>query len=167
MESNKPIVDKSKISLVISYLTLRKLIGLLGFAFPVLLVSGSLILGGDDEIQSSISSYYHTNMRDAFVGVLCGVALFLFSYRGYKIDNIVGTMGCLFALGVAFLPCKPDNPPPDYNAVTGYLHLISATLFFVVLIFFSLILFTKTDKGLNISTQKNKETVYSGSVDIQ
>ena len=36
----------------------------------------------------SISSYYHSVMRDIFVGSLCAVGTFLISYRGYdKRDN--------------------------------------------------------------------------------
>jgi hypothetical protein len=148
--------ENEKRSLVISYLTLRKMIGILGFTFPIILLSGTLVFGGYNEIQGSISNYYYTNMRDVFVGVLCAVALFLFSYRGYTIDNIVGNLGCLFALGIVFFPCKPDNPAPDYKAFTGYLHLASAALFFAVLIFFSLFLFTRTKKVRPLSIQKKQ-----------
>ena len=148
--------DTGKQSLVISYLTLRKMIGLLGFSLPVILLSGSVIFGGYKEVQGSISSYYYTNMRDVFVGIICSVALFLFSYRGYTIDNIVGNLGCLFALGVVFFPCKPDNPPDDYRAITGFLHLVSAALFFGVLIIFSLVLFVKTKEGRPLSREKKQ-----------
>jgi hypothetical protein len=46
----------NKISLVFSYLELRKTIGLLGIAFPFVLSLGALILF-QTGIQSSISSY--------------------------------------------------------------------------------------------------------------
>jgi len=155
MERSKPYEEKNKLFLVISYLTLRKAIGILGISFPVILVTGSLIIGGYDEIQSSISSYYHTNMRDVFVGILCGIALFLFSYRGYNlIDNIAGDLGCLFALGVAFFPAAPDYSLLNDNALIGELHLVSAALFFIVLIYFSLFLFTKSVEGRTLSKQK-------------
>lgn len=53
--------------LVISYLTLRKTIGILGIFLPLTLVIGSILFGDCITIQQSISNYYHTNMRDVFV----------------------------------------------------------------------------------------------------
>ena len=75
-------------SLVFSYLTLRKTIGILGTSFPFVLYLGALIIFRTG-IQSSISSYYHTGMGDVFVGTLCVIGFFLLSYKGYKrIDNV-------------------------------------------------------------------------------
>ena len=136
---------KEKNQLVFNYLFMRKAIGILGISFPFILIIGSLITGGCNEIQSSISSYYYTKMRDVFVGILCAVALFLFSYKGYDYrDNIAANLGCIFALGVAFFPCGPDYPLPNGCQLTSALHLVSAALFFAVLIFFSLYLFRKS-----------------------
>jgi hypothetical protein len=139
---------ENKNYLVISYLTLRTLIGALGIALPVALVIGSWIKGSDEGILPSISCYYHSSMRDLFVGILCGVAIFLFAYRGYdRRDLIAGNLGGLFALGVAFLPTTDCVAAPTaWQKILGNLHLLSATLFFSVLIFFSLYLFTLSDK---------------------
>ena len=53
----------SEDSLLISYLTLRKVVGILGMALPfVVFLGGKFIFKTD--IQSSISSYYYTGMRD-------------------------------------------------------------------------------------------------------
>ena len=62
-------------SLVFSYLALRKAIGLLGIVFPFVVSLGALVLF-QTAIQSSISSYYHTGMRDVFVGTLCAIVFF-------------------------------------------------------------------------------------------
>ena len=124
-----------KRSMVISYLALRRAVGILGVAFPFILVIGYLIAGGHG-IRYSISSYYHTPVGDIFVGVLCAVALFLFSYTGYdKRDNITGDLAGIFALGVAFFPTADD--------LAGIIHLISASLFFLLLAYYSIFLFTK------------------------
>jgi hypothetical protein len=143
--SNK---KEDQLSFVISYLTIRRLIGILGIVLPIALVIGSLLKGSEDEILPSISCYYHSSMRDLFVGIICAVALFLFAYKGYnRLDNYVSNFGGLFALGVAFLPttdCR--NISSMENALIGSLHLLSAALFFMVLIYFSLFLFTKSDK---------------------
>ena len=156
---------------LISYLYLRKAVGFLGLSLPIVLVLGSVLVGNCEEIQSSISDYYHTLMRDIFVGIICAIALFLFSYKGYeddKQDNIAGTLASLFALGVAIFPTSPDTPVPLCDKLTcnipavitnpfiSNLHFIFATLFFLVLTYFSLFLFTKTK---NIRTQtKQKKT---------
>ena len=90
---------------VISYYTMRRAIGILGITLPLILVAGSSLFGGCREVQYSISTYYHTNMRNIFVGYNCAVALFLFAYRGHDWrDNLTGYLGCIFVLGVAFLP---------------------------------------------------------------
>ena len=96
-------------SLIISYMTLRKLVGLLGITLPfVLVVGGELIFGVGQ--QSSISSYYHTPMRNVLVGTLCVIGFFLLSYRGYeRKDDVAGNLACLFAVGVAFFPTAPDG----------------------------------------------------------
>ncbi|WP_394992285.1 hypothetical protein [Emticicia sp.] len=106
---------------LISYLYLRKAVGFLGFLLPIILVFGALLIGNGSikncrEVQSSISDYYHTRMRDIFVGTLCAIALFLFSYKGYdKRDNIAGTLACFFALGVAIFPTAIEIPTPHCN----------------------------------------------------
>ena len=79
--------SENQLSLVFSYLTLRKTIGLLGIVFPFLLCLGGLIVFKTG-IQYSISSYYHTGMRDVFVGTLCIIGFFLLSYRGYDRKHI-------------------------------------------------------------------------------
>lgn len=143
-------------SMVISYLTLRKTVGILGMSLPFILVIGCLFLDKNQGLLNSISSYYHTHMGNAFVGILCAFGLFLFSYRGHsKKDNLAGDLGCLFALGVAFFPNNINNP----SEVTNILHLTSAALFFVVLIYFSLVLFTKSNQPTPYPPIKQKRNL--------
>ena len=100
--------------LVLSYLTVRKLIGILGLLFPLLLILGSFILGHCHSIQQSISNYYHTNMRDVFVGYVCTLSIFLFSYKGYDLtDRIVSALAGIFGLIVALFPTNLKINPLD------------------------------------------------------
>ncbi len=146
MKNNDSKERQNHRTMVISYLSLRKAVGILGVAFPIIMAVGYWIAGGEG-IRASISSYYHTGMRDMFVGVLCAVALFLFSYTGYeRKDNIAGDMAAIFALGLAFFPIS--------TGLVGTIHLISAVLFFLLLAFYSLFLFTKGDP--NPTKQKKK-----------
>lgn len=151
-----------KHSLVISYLTLRKAIGFLGLLLPFILVIGGWIGRGQFGIEPSISDYYYTVMRNGFVGVMAAVALFLFAYRGYEVtDRVAGYLGCFFALGVAFFPTSPDPLPEGYPAVIGILHFVFAGLFFSTLIFFSLVLFTRTQNKHSMTGMKKvRNTVY-------
>lgn len=151
--------------LVLSYLTVRKIIGILGLLFPLILVLGSFIFGRCHNIQQSISNYYHTNMHDVFVGYVCTLSIFLFSYKGYDLtDRIVSALAGIFGLIVALFPTSlklnPDNSPLDCNiwctteqhSWIGTLHLISAGLFILCLCYFSLFLFIKGE--LNPTPQK-------------
>jgi len=148
--------------LVISYLTIRKAIGFLGLLLPFILVTGGWIGRGQFGIEPSISDYYYTVMRNGFVGIMAAVALFLFAYRGYETtDRIAGYLGCVFALGVAFFPTSPDPLPDGYLSIIGTLHFVFAGLFFLTLIFFSLVLFTRTqNKHTMTGMKKVRNTVY-------
>ncbi|MBU0489604.1 MAG: DUF998 domain-containing protein [Bacteroidetes bacterium] len=128
------------------------MVGILGISLPIVLVAGSFIFGGQSEIQSSISEYYFTNMRDFYIGILCAIAFFMFSYRGYgKDDTAAGVLASIFALGVAFFPTTcPDSKLSTQLAhavspMVNNLHLISAICLFLVLAYFSFFLFTKMD----------------------
>lgn len=131
-------------SLVIGYMTLRKSVGVLGTALPFLLSFGALYFFKTG-LQPSMSAYYHTGMRDVFVGILWAIGVFMFSYRGYeRRDDIAGDLAGTFAVGVALFPTTPSGGVVVLDTI-GLLHLAFAALFFTVLAYFSLVLFTKTD----------------------
>ncbi len=141
--------------LIMSYLSLRKTIGYIAISIPFLLVVGSVLVGNCPEIQSSISDYYHTQMRDVLVGTLCAIALFLFCYTGYDRYDVSATrLAAIFALGVALFPTGFNDSMIDSchavrqvsNPIVARIHLISAFCLFVTLSIISLFLFTKSDR---------------------
>jgi hypothetical protein len=140
----KPIVNNEQ-DLVFSYLTLRKAIGWLGISLPFTVSLGAFLFF-QTKLQGSISGYYHTGTRDVFVGTLWAIGFFLLSYKGYEpIDNLVGNLACIFAVGITLFPTRPEiNPAAGSKWISG-LHFTFAALFFLTLIYFSLFLFTKTD----------------------
>ncbi|MGI4742143.1 MAG: hypothetical protein ACRYG7_43855 [Janthinobacterium lividum] len=156
---------------LISYQNLRQLVGLLALTFPVGLVVGAFLLcpAREVELQSSISGYYHTAMRDVFVGTLCVVAFFLFSYRGYgPWDAFAAKAACVFALGVAFFPTGLAAPYPACTIAPGptgawvsKVHYGCAALLFTTLAVFSLVLFTKS-KGRMTAQKKKRNVIYRG-----
>lgn len=141
--------------LIMSYLSLRKTIGYIAISIPFLLVVGSVLVGNCPEIQSSISDYYHTQMRDVLVGTLCAISLFLFCYTGYDRYDVSATrLAAIFALGVALFPTGFNDSMIDSchavrqvsNPIVARIHLISAFCLFVTLSVISLFLFTKSDR---------------------
>ncbi len=133
--------DKDNI-LVVSYLTVRRAIGVSGLLLPLLLGPGGWLFG--IPFQDNMSSYYHTGMRDVFVGTLCSIGIFLFCYRGYDwIENWTANLGCVSALGIALFPLDFDSDPLVQKSLTGYLHTFSGGVFFSTLAFYSLFHFPR------------------------
>jgi magnesium-transporting ATPase (P-type) len=139
--------------LVLSYLGLRKMIGIIGIMLPLVLVLGRMIFESPG-ILDSISAYYYSVMRDVFVGSLCAVAVFLLSYRYDWLDDIAGDFAGVCAIGVAFFPTAPDVGATEQQVVIGELHLLFAACFFLTLAFFALVLFRKTDQQKKPTRQK-------------
>lgn len=134
--------------LLISYLTLRRLVGLLGVILPALLVVGDLLDRQSLELRSSISAYYDSGMRDVFVGVLFVIGWFLFSYRGYESkDDWAGNLAGVLAMGVALCPSTSTG-------AVRTVHVASAAGFFLTLAYFSMVLFTKTHDRIPPTDEK-------------
>ncbi len=127
---------------IVSYRTLRRVVGVLGIGLPVVVAVWGFFLLGGVHVEPSISDYYSLRTRDAFVGILFTIGWFLFTYHGYdRLDNRAGNVACVCALGVALFP----NSGTPLEATV---HFASATLLFLTLAFFSVFLFTKTAPGV-------------------
>jgi len=146
---------------------MRRFIGVLGIALPIIIVFGGFIQNGF-VILDSISNYYYTNMRDFFVGILCGVSLFLISYTGYeKIDNLIGNLAGIFAFGIITFPASMYSGRDVRvgiflinDTISGYIHLIFSALFFILLSYNSIFLFTKHGPGRISREKKHRNVIY-------
>lgn len=146
--------EHPKSQYIISYLTIRKSIGFIGISLPAALFLGNLLVGQCRNLEDSISHFYYTIMGDVFVGALCAVSLFLFTYRGYDpVDNKVTSLAGLCALGVAFFPtssigaeCMVAKWPysPFRNLYMPWIHYSFASLFFLTLAYMAYFQFTKS-----------------------
>jgi hypothetical protein len=87
-----------------TYLSLRRLLALSGFLFPLILVGIGLWNGTG--VRSSLSAYYYVDgVRDLFVGGLFLVAGLLASYRGYSpAENATLNVAAALAMIVAIFP---------------------------------------------------------------
>lgn len=157
-------------SLVISYLTLRKAVGILGMALPIALFIGFFIFDAGCDFPPSISHFYYTDLGNVFVGTLCAVSLFLFSYNGHdKGDKIAAKVAAVFALLVAVFPTNfGDYTFPNCirlskleDPVSNIIHYVSAALLFSTFAFFCLCQFTKTNKrGPLAGAKKTRNRIY-------
>ena len=151
---------------VISYLNLRRLIGYVGILLPLVCFLGGKLFA-NLPIQQSISFYYHTNVRDFFVGLLVGVSLLLITYKGYEvIDDIVSTITGIFGLGIVIFPCllaKEVKCPIGFFQLkpdcSNILHIACSVFFFGLLAVNSFFLFTLTDKKKEMSNNKKKRNI--------
>ena len=95
-----------------SFLALRRAVGWIGILLPLVLVLGTFLITGERAVLKTISLYYHTGMRDVFVGSICAIALFLFFYKGYdRWDNWACNIAGFFALGIALFPTSRARTP--------------------------------------------------------
>lgn len=128
--------------LVVSYLTLRQMIGWIGLVMPFSVRAGAWLFEGI-RTTDSISAYYYTGMRDVFVSTLVLVGILLTCYRTRAVrDNVVAIVAGLAAIGIGLFPMEPIFAPeilrkyPDIAArcylatgILGY-HFIFVTVFF-------------------------------------
>jgi hypothetical protein len=147
--------------LVLSYLDLRKAVGIIGVSLPFALVIGRILLQGPG-IEGSMSYYYYTDMRNVFVGSLCAIGVFLMSCKGYdRRDEIAGILACAFAIGVALFPTTPGAGATPGEKIIGGVHRSFAALLFLTLAYFSLALFTQTGPENKPTPRKlQRNTVY-------
>jgi uncharacterized membrane protein YiaA len=123
--------------MIVSYLTLRRAIGILGITLPVILLTWGLL--ADRRWLATISAYYSLRARDALVGCLCTIGCFLFTYHGHdNHDNVAGHLAGTCAVLVALVPST-------HPGVQHALHFVFAALLFVLLAYISYFRFTRQD----------------------
>lgn len=164
-----PVTYNQPVNLI-SYLAVRRAIGLLGLGLPVILITGTSLANFSCPLQPSISDYYYTNMGTVFAGILCAVATFLFTYKGFDNDkrfwqifndNNVTNIAAICALLVA---CFPDGeiytPANSVLPITKHavntIHYTAAASLFIFLGIMSFFFFTTTEKDIH-SIENPKE----------
>jgi hypothetical protein len=140
---------------VFNYRRIRRAIGYLAVGLPVVLVLFSVIPFFKTSLQSSISHFYYTNLRELFTGTLCAVGLFMVRYRGFgneqwwKNDNLLTNIAGVMAFGVALIPtfhveemCRTTTLLSyDWNFL-GWLHYFFAAGLFISISILSIHVFT-------------------------
>ena len=144
--------------IVENFYRLRRILGYLGFLLPAVLILGDLPLGG---VTPSISDFYHTLLRDIYVGILTAIGIFLLCYTGFRpkgsdriSDDVITTIAGIAALVVAFVPNKGTlNTSWEPEALTQYLfgvwgaemtHHVAALTLLLCLAYLSYFRFART-----------------------
>ena len=152
--------------LVVSYKTLRNLIGFAGMLLPLILILFSGRGEEDKWIENSISEYYYSSNGDLLVVVLSVLGVFLFTYQGYDWkESALTSLAAVSGIGVAFSPTAADQVSTysihvANESVPMFLgierHFVFAALFFIALAIMSLHYFPKSDpqKAAHIKRQK-------------
>ncbi len=157
--------------LVVSYLTLRNLIGISGMLLPLILVLATRRSITDTPVEPTISDYYYTSSGEIFVVILSMLAVFLFTYRGYSLGDKIWTfLAGLGAIGVAFFPTSSSSCNPIAFSVHASRckvprlldmvewHLLFAALFFISIAIVSIFYFTRKKLGAATETADGKMT---------
>ena len=148
---------------------LRKAIGWLGFSLAIivlLLCVAFDCVPGEHIFPDSISAtYYYAPTITPFMIILGAASIILICYRGYTwVDDLINTLTGLFGLGICFFPCF--NYHYDRvgtfqipQEISGWIHNICAALFFILLAYNCLFLFTKSS-GEMTRNKKMRNIIY-------
>ena len=142
---------------MLTYLGVRISVGVLGAALPVVLFVSTFFFG-EHRLPDSISAFYYTPMRNVLVGTLCAQGVFLFCYRYARRDNWLSTLAGLLVVVVAL---SPTTAPGATSTVWNVLHVVAAGGFYLVLAYFALFLFTRSDQPVQPGSPKAlRNTIY-------
>ncbi len=139
---------------LMSFLRLRKYIGVLGFTLPFQIIAAVGLL-------SSISYSYYTGFHDLFVANLCVIGLFLFCDKGYdQRDTWANRIAGVCAILVALNPCN-SNALVLWVIPQYLIHYAAASVLFLTLGFISCFLFTMSS-GAMTAMKHVRNAVYIG-----
>ncbi len=150
--------DAARDEVMRTFYRVRQTLGYLGLFLPFLLILGGIASLG--RVEPAISDYYHTLLRDVFVGIMSAIGLFLICYKGYQregddrvSDDFVTTIAGVAALGVALFPNQGQVPQTEalpqllFGAYGSTVcHFLSAITFLGCLSYICLFKFTRTAK---------------------
>lgn len=159
---------KSEFTLAQMYLNIRNACGILGMILPWLALFSAGIVADKPSPSwwySISATYYQT---PALPMVLTAASLVLMIYHGYStLDMVITILAGCFGILVVFFPCSVGwiestakvgffQVPMKASAIV---HNISACVFFLLLAFNCLFLFTKYDLEKGMTDQKKKRNI--------
>lgn len=150
---------------MINTIQLRKMLGWLGILLPWIVAALYMIFEvGRFELPNSISAtYYESSCITPFMIILGSAGILLICYEGYdKLDNIICTLAGIFGICICIFPCGiiPIRNVGTFQIpsnISAWIHNVSAFIFFGLLAFNSLFLFTKSSGEM--TNEKKKRNI--------
>ena len=147
---------------------IRNYAGFLGGILPWISLLGAAIVHWNKPFEPgfwsnlSISETYY--ITPALTGILTAASIVLMCYDGYNLkDSLVTTLSGVFGLLIVLFPCRCAISPDIVGffqlpvVTSNIIHCTAAVIFFCLLAYNSLFLFTKTDG--NVTKQKKKRNI--------
>lgn len=152
----------------IDTIRLRKTVGWLGMLLPIIVLVLCIIfqcVPGHILPDSISQTYYYEPTITPFMIILGAASILLMCYRGYeKIDDVINTITGIAGLCICLFPC--GNYEELYvgtfqlhEDISGWIHNIAAVVFFGLLSYSVLFLFTKSS-GEMTKNKKKRNIIY-------
>ena len=147
---------------MINVVKLRKILGWLGAMLPLIVAALYMIFEvGAFKFPESISAtYYMSSCITPFMIILGAAGILLICYDGYDTqDKIICTLAGIFGLCICIFPCDAGfgrlvGTFQLPEAVSGWIHNITAIIFFALLAYNSYFLFTKSSGEITENKRK-------------
>ena len=119
-------------------------------------------------VDSISMSYWVPTCITPFMIILGAASLLLITYKGYdRTDDVVCTIAGVFGLCICFFPCNSEYIQLDpllgtfmmSPVASGFIHNASAVIFFLLLAYNSLFLFTKS-AGEMTDAKKKRNIIF-------
>lgn len=145
---------------VLSYVGLRRSVGLIGMALPLVLPLVTMF-AFDERLPTSVSGYYHTAAGNILVGAMCAIGVFLLSYNFAPLDKWVSNVAGVSAIVAGVVPTARFSDATGLTLTGSVIHLVASAILFLCLAFFSLYLFTRSNlAGFESPQKKERNIVY-------
>jgi len=148
-----------------TYFYLRVGLITIALSLPIVLLIGGHVREGLS-LRDSMSAYYHTSMRDIFVGALSASGVALYLYKGFRrLENILLNFAGGFLVLVAFLPTNCGDGTQCGRFTAASPHKLSAFLFFICIGFVCLLCASET-LTLTPESKRARYRVAYGSIGV-
>ena len=132
-------MDGKPLDTEIDHHTAKLIVGFIAFSLAIFT---DLLTPGDRISSISLSYHLADNARNVFVGSLCVISAFLWSYNGYSLfQAVLSKVAAVAAAAVAFFPCdcfagRGIEVVDRETTLIGIVHTASAISMFVILAIF-------------------------------
>ena len=145
---------------------IRNLAGFLGMILPWISLLGAYIYSGYNPVTENFWKYFSISetyyVTPALAGILTAASIVLMCYDGYTLqDNLVTTLSGAFGLMIVLFPCD-CSPAPDVVGffqipadISNTIHCVATSIFFILLAYNSLFLFTIGDTENHSKKMRN------------